>query len=77
MSITKHRGRRWRTLALGLGLVALVGMTGCQVSSNGQTLPSPYYLQDDVQYFAPGPEFILANEAAAMKAQAEEEALQR
>ena len=34
-------------------------------------LPSPYYLTDDVQYYAPGSEFKLANEAAAMKEQAE------
>jgi hypothetical protein len=32
----------------------------------GQTLPSPYHLSDDVQYYAPGPEFKLANEAAAL-----------
>jgi hypothetical protein len=33
----------------------------------GQTLPSGYYLSDDVQYYAPGPEFKLAREAAALK----------
>ena len=49
-----------------LGLVAL-GVTGCQSSIGGQTLPSPYYLGDDVQYFAPGPEFKLSREAAAQK----------
>lgn len=36
----------------------------------GQTLPSPFYLSDDVQYYAPGPGFKLANEAAAMREQA-------
>ncbi len=36
----------------------------------GQTLPSPYWLQDDTQYYAPGPEFKLAREAAALKEQA-------
>ena len=40
--------------------------TGCQVDIAGQTLPSPYHLSDDVQYYAPGPEFKLANEAAAL-----------
>ncbi|MFW6124586.1 MAG: hypothetical protein ACOC46_00445 [Pirellulales bacterium] len=69
---TKHA-----VLALGLGLLAVGPLTGCQVSTNGQTLPSAYYLEDDVQYFAPGPEFILANEAAALKARREEEALQQ
>ena len=51
-----------------------MGATGCQVSLNGQTLPSPYYLQDDVQYFPAGPEFKLPQEAAALRAaRAEEE----
>jgi len=36
----------------------------------GQTLPSPYWLTDDPQYYAPGPEFKLAREAAALKEQA-------
>lgn len=49
-------------------------MTGCQVSVGGQTLPSAYYLDDDVQYFRKGPEFKLAREAAALKeARAQEE----
>jgi hypothetical protein len=51
-----------------IGLVALLGGSGCQTSIGGQTLPSPHYLTDDVQYMAPGPEFKLAREAAAQKA---------
>jgi hypothetical protein len=54
-----------------------IGLTGCQVDVGGQTLPSPYYLSDDVQYFPAGPQFKLSREAAAMRARAEEEALQR
>ena len=50
------------------GLLAAASATGCQVGIGGQTLPSPYYYSDDVQYFAPGPDFKLAKEAAAMKA---------
>ena len=50
---------------LGLALVSLA--TGCQVSTGGQTLPSPWYYTDDVQYFPPGPEFKLSKEAAAMR----------
>jgi hypothetical protein len=46
-------------------------LTGCQVEYAGVTLPSPYYLSDDIQYYAPGPEFKLAREAAAMQEQAE------
>jgi|GEM_PF-416878 len=51
----------------GLLLLAALGSTGCQSSYSGQTLPSPYWLTDDVQYFPPGPEFKLSKEAAAMK----------
>jgi len=49
-------------------LVSLAA-TGCQMDIAGQTLPSPYYLTDDVQYYAPGPEFKLAREATALKEQ--------
>ena len=60
---------RLRTLLAGIGLAAVtLGSTGCQVVENGQTLPSPWYIYDDIQYFAPGPEFKLAREAAAQKA---------
>jgi len=65
-----------RTLLLGLGLLAGVGLTGCQVETGGQTLPSPYYMQDDVQYFPPGSQFKLAKEAAAMKAYSQDQAQQ-
>jgi hypothetical protein len=56
--------------AIGIGLMAI--STGCQVHVAGQTLPSPYYLEDDVQYFPAGPENKLANETAALKASREE-----
>ncbi len=59
-------------LALTAGC-CLVSATGCQVSVNGQTLPSPYYLQDDIQYYPSGPEFKLPLEAAAQRAAAAEE----
>ena len=57
-----------RTWVCGLGLLGLVSSVGCQSDYAGQTLPSPYWLKDDVQYFPPGAEFKLSNEAAAMKA---------
>lgn len=61
--------RRWlHTVLCGVTLAAAMTTTGCQVSMNGQTLPSPYYIYDDVQYFPPGPEFKLTEEAALMKA---------
>jgi hypothetical protein len=50
-----------------LGIAGL-SLTGCQVDVGGQTLPSAYYLQDDIQYFPAGPEFKLSKEAAALKA---------
>jgi hypothetical protein len=59
-------GKIAATLALAAVLLA-----GCQVEMGGVTLPSPYYLTDDVQYYAPGPEFKLAREAAALQEQAE------
>lgn len=51
---------------LGCAWVAL-GSTGCQSTVGGQTLPSAYYLRDDVQYFPPGPEFILSKQVEAIE----------
>jgi hypothetical protein len=60
--------RPLRAMLLGLGLLGTLGTTGCQWEVGGQTLPSPYWMSDDVQYYPPGPEFKLAREAAALKA---------
>jgi hypothetical protein len=61
----------WKA-ALLLLWPAAIALTGCQVEMGGVTLPSPYYLTDDVQYYAPAPsEFKLSREAAAMQEQAE------
>ena len=62
-----HRGAAVR-VALLLLAAGAVSTTGCQVDVGGQTLPSAYYLQDDIQYFPAGPEFKLSKEAAALKA---------
>ncbi|MDP7015862.1 MAG: hypothetical protein QGG36_08685 [Pirellulaceae bacterium] len=59
----------------GLALLGAVSSTGCQITESGQTLPSPWYVLDDVQYFAPGPDHKLAREAAAMKEAKAEQAL--
>jgi hypothetical protein len=73
-----NTGRRgWRGGWLALGLLGLLGLTGCQIDVGGQTLPSPWYLNDDVQYFPPGPQFPLSREAAAQKAVSVEQAQQR
>jgi hypothetical protein len=67
-TINKTSSRLVRGLLCLAGLVACVGTTGCQVDVAGQTLPSPNYMSDDIQYFPPGPEFKLSREAAAMQA---------
>ena len=54
-------------LLCAAAIVSAFATTGCQVSIAGQTLPSPYYLKDDIQYFPKGPEFKLSREAAAQK----------
>ncbi len=55
-------------ILLAVSGLASLPLTGCQVDVGGQTLPSAYYLQDDIQYFPAGPEFKLSKEAAAQKA---------
>ncbi len=78
--MSRNTNHRNLTRCLAMTVVAgtlLVSATGCQMSINGQTLPSPYYLQDDVQYFPAGPEFKLPREAAALKAARAEEKLNR
>jgi len=67
--MTAKKDQNWfRTIALLSGAAVLTGAAaGCQVSVNGQTLPSPYYLEDDVQYFPGAGEFKLSREAAALR----------
>lgn len=75
MSETKS-SKAWKYAFLGLVLAGgIAPSVGCQVSIAGQTLPSPYYLMDDVQYFPAGPENKIANETAAIK-QARADAMQ-
>jgi hypothetical protein len=71
ISIIKLSGRP--AVVGGLLLAACGALTGCQIDVAGQTLPSPYHLTDDVQYYAPGPEFKLANEATALAQRRAEE----
>lgn len=64
--------RKMGRLAAAFLAPAALLAAGCQVEMAGVTLPSPYYLTDDVQYYAPAPsEFKLSREAAAMKEEAE------
>jgi hypothetical protein len=74
MNASRINRPRWPALVLGLGLLAATTASGCQVDVGGQTLPSPYYLKDDIQYFPPGYEFKLYREAQAMKAYNAEQA---
>jgi hypothetical protein len=61
------RRRRSGRLALwaGLAVGGMLPSIGCQVEYAGMTLPSGKYMHDDVQYFAPGPDFPWANTQAA------------
>lgn len=61
---------------LSCGLLSIV-LTGCQTNIGGQTLPSAWFLRDDIQYFPAGDEFLLPNQKEAiMKYKAEQEAIQ-
>lgn len=68
-SSSLNRITRW-VLAAAVAAPLTMALTGCTVEIAGQTLPSPYYLKDDFQYYAPASEFKLAREAADMQAQA-------
>jgi hypothetical protein len=57
-------------LSLAAAFASSALFTGCQTTIGGQTLPSPDYLSDDVQYFPAGPENKLANQIEASKKQA-------
>ncbi len=58
-------GSRWW---VGLCLAASLSSVGClQTNVGGQTLPSAYYLDDDVQYFPTGPETKLSNQIRALE----------
>ncbi|MAT68407.1 MAG: hypothetical protein CMJ58_02685 [Planctomycetaceae bacterium] len=67
MNTTSSTSRRLPLAAGALLAACCLGVTGCQIDVAGQTLPSPYHLEDDVQFYAPGPEFKLAREAAALE----------
>jgi hypothetical protein len=66
--MTRNAIRSWRGLML-LGCLGLSALsTGCfQTTVAGQTLPSAYYLDDDVQYFPLGPEQKLANQIRSIE----------
>lgn len=64
------KAKSTNTLAT-LAVVLFAGtalFSGCQVQVAGQTLPSGYYYDDDIQYFPKGSEMKVQKEADAMKA---------
>ena len=66
--VRRREPARLTRILMAAAAVTTPLVTGCQVDVGGQTLPSAYYLQDDIQYFPAGPEFKLSKEAAAQKA---------
>ena len=72
---SNNQCRSLRLLLLGFGATVAIGVAGCQSDVGGQTLPSPYYMDDDVQYFPSGPQMKLSREAAAQKAYNQEQVL--
>lgn len=66
MSQTK-RYCGWKIVLLGLALGGCLGLTGCMGNYSGQNLPSAYYLNSQVQYYPPGNQFPLTNEAACKR----------
>ena len=63
---TKSKRFLYKTCTI-LAVMGLSVLTGCQSQIGGQTLPSPHYLTDDVQYFAPTGEMKLQREAAVIQ----------
>ena len=57
--------------------LGVIAASGCQSNYAGQTLPSAYFLKDDIQYFAKGPQHKLHREAAALQAARAEEMTRR
>ncbi|MFP6761988.1 MAG: hypothetical protein VB858_00170 [Planctomycetaceae bacterium] len=62
----RQRFQRILLTFFGAGCLA-ASLTGCQTTVGGQTLPSAYFLRDDVQYFPAGPEYLLSNTVRAME----------
>lgn len=64
----RNAKRCWQGLMLTCCLTLSALSTGCfQTTISGQTLPSAYYLDDDVQYFPMGPEQKLSNQIRALE----------
>ena len=76
--MTTKLTRRMTFIALtGCVVLGSIGSIGCQTTRNGQTLPSPHYLGNDIHYYPAGPEFPLSKEAAQMEKDEAERLLAR
>ncbi len=62
-----RRATNWLHFSTLLCLFAAFVATGCQATVGGQTLPSAYYLRDDIQFFPAGPEYLLTNQERALE----------
>ena len=68
MSLGMNRNTLGKTTLLVIvGMFVSGGLVGCQTQMGGQTLPSAYYLRDDVQFFPAGPETQLPNQRRALE----------
>ena len=59
--------KTWTKGILLLGGLLCFSFTGCQTNIAGQTLPSAYFLRDDVQFYPAGPETKLINQIQALE----------
>ncbi|MDO4585866.1 MAG: hypothetical protein Q4C95_01065 [Planctomycetia bacterium] len=48
-------------------LIGILACTGCQLTQNGQTLPNPDYLNNNIQYHPSGNEFQYQQEVNWME----------
>ncbi len=69
--------RLWKKALWGVALVGCGSLTGCMGNYSGQNLPTGYYLNSQIQYYPPGPQFKLTEEAAAQKAYRETQVQQQ
>ena len=67
MTEANKRAANWLRCSTLLCIFAASAATGCQATVGGQTLPSAYYLRDDIQYFPAGPEYLLTNQERALE----------
>jgi hypothetical protein len=65
MKINLRSTRPW--LLLGCAIACCSSLGCLQSTIGGQTLPSAYYLRDDLQFFPAGPEFKLSRQVQALE----------